>query len=67
MTCEGCGRDVTLMDGHYCGQCTGQIAANIQGAINDLAILDGTVKDVYTGDDGHLHARITTGVTPSGA
>jgi len=55
MTCEWCGRDVTLMDGHFCGQCSSQIAAAVGSALGDVSGL-GTyeVNEVYVNKDGDL-------------
>lgn len=57
MTCEGCGREVTLMDGHFCGQCSGQIAASVTSALADVSVVDVDLEDVFVGKDGLLYIR----------
>jgi len=63
MTCEGCGRQVELMDGHYCGQCLGQVAAAVQSAVDDLSVFDGEVYDVFVAKDDRLCVKLDRGVT----
>lgn len=58
MTCEGCDRQVTLMDGHYCGHCGNAIAAAVAEALEDVDVVDGEVNDVYVATDEKLHVTI---------
>lgn len=57
MTCEGCGREVTLMDGHFCGQCSSKIGGAVSSALEDVSVLTADLKDVFVGKDGLLYIR----------
>lgn len=58
MTCEGCERDVTLLDGHYCGRCGSEISGAVNDALADVDAISGPVHDVIVGTDGYLHIRV---------
>lgn len=58
MTCEGCEREVTLLDGHYCGRCSSEISGAVTDALADVDAISGPVHDVAVGKDGFLHIRV---------
>ena len=59
-TCLGCALEgVALVDGHFCGVCTGNIASAIDEALyEELPAVDASVHDVGVGGDGFLHVRL---------
>ena len=59
MTCVGCGREVTLLDGRFCGLCGSAISAAINTALKDVSVVEAQVHDVTASiKDGLLHVRL---------
>ncbi|UTF56012.1 hypothetical protein [Natronosalvus rutilus] len=58
MTCRGCGHAVTLIDGHFCGHCSGQISRAVSEALEETDAVDGDVHDVTMAKDGLLYIRV---------